>query len=114
MLATCAWEVKHEVMIVGICILNVKPQGCAASLAARALQLTEPAPAELKSHATCFSVVQLATGCRQMLKEKRYALPEVNLELVGDFYTILIGFTMEAAEGTPYDPQGEFPSFLLF
>lgn len=42
-----------------------------------------------------------------MLKEKKYGLPEVNLELVGDFYTILIGFTMEAAEANPYDPSGE-------
>lgn len=51
--------------------------------------------------------VQLAIGCRQMLKEKKYGLPEVSLELVGDFYTILIGFTMEAAEADPYDPQGD-------
>lgn len=42
-----------------------------------------------------------------MLKEKRYALPEVNLELVGDFYTILIGFSMEAADSLPYNPQGK-------
>ena len=53
------------------------------------------------------SGLQLAIGCRQMLKEKKYGLPEVSLELVGDFYTILIGFTMEAAEADPYDPQGD-------
>lgn len=42
-----------------------------------------------------------------MLKEKRYALPEVSLQLVGDFYTILIGFSMEAADPEPYNPQGK-------
>ena len=41
-----------------------------------------------------------------MLKEKKYGLPDASMDLVGDFYTILIGFTMEAAEGDPYDPQG--------
>lgn len=28
------------------------------------------------------------------------------MELVGDFFTILITFAMEAAESEPYDPQG--------
>ena len=41
-----------------------------------------------------------------MLKEKRYAFPLVKMELAGDFFTILIGFTMEAAESDPYDAQG--------
>ena len=51
--------------------------------------------------------MQLAVGCRQMLKEKRYAVPPVKPELAGDFFTILITFTMEAAESQAYDPQGE-------
>ena len=50
--------------------------------------------------------LQLAVGCRQMLKEKRYAFPPVKMELAGDFFTILITFAMEAAEADPYDPQG--------
>ena len=41
-----------------------------------------------------------------MLKEKRYAFPPVKDELVGDFFTILITFAMEAAESESYDPQG--------
>ena len=41
-----------------------------------------------------------------MLKEKRYAFPPVKMELAGDFFTILIGFTMEATEAEAYDAQG--------
>lgn len=41
-----------------------------------------------------------------MLKEKRYAFPPVKMELAGDFFTILIGFTLEAAEAEAYDAQG--------
>lgn len=41
-----------------------------------------------------------------MLKEKRYAFPPVKMELAGDFFTILIGFTLEAAEAKAYDAQG--------
>lgn len=50
-------------------------------------------------------LLQLAVGCRQMLKEKRYAFPPVKPELASEFFAILIGFTLEAAEATAYDPQ---------
>lgn len=41
-----------------------------------------------------------------MLKEKRYAFPPVKMELAGDFFAILIGFTMEAALDDSYGAQG--------
>lgn len=44
-----------------------------------------------------------------MLKEKRYAFPPVKPELASEFFAILIGFTLEAAEATAYDPQGALP-----
>lgn len=50
-------------------------------------------------------LLQLAVGCRQMLKEKRYAFPPVKMELAGDFFAILIGFSMEAALDDSYDAQ---------
>ena len=49
----------------------------------------------------------MAVGCRQMLKEKRYAFPPVKMELAGDFFTILITFAMEAAESEPFYPEGK-------
>ena len=55
--------------------------------------------------------VQLAVGCRQMLKEKRYAVPPVKTELAADFFTILVTFAMDATESQTYDSQG-FLSFL--
>lgn len=50
--------------------------------------------------------MQLAVGCRQMLKEKRYAVPAVKVELAADFFTILITFAMEATESEAYNSQG--------
>ncbi len=57
--------------------------------------------------------VQLAVGCRQMLKEKRYPFPPVKMELAGDFFAILIGFTMEAALDDSYDAQGAMQPNVL-
>ena len=45
-----------------------------------------------------------------MLKEKKYAFPPVKMELAGDFFAILIGFTMEAAVDDSYDAQGAHTS----
>ena len=50
--------------------------------------------------------VKISVVSLKIKKKKKYGLPDANMELVGDFYTILIGFTMEAAEQEPYDPQG--------
>ena len=73
-----------------------------------------------QSHLHCFAVanftwpdfsicnLQLAVGCRHMLKEKRYAFPPVKMELAGDFFTILITFAMEAAESDSYNSEGLF------
>ena len=48
-----------------------------------------------------------------MLKEKRYAFPPVKMELAGDFFAILIGFTMEAALDDSYDAQGAMQPNVL-
>ena len=40
-----------------------------------------------------------------MLKEKRYAFPPVKAELAGTFFSILIGFSLEAGT-SKYDASG--------
>lgn len=58
---------------------------------------------------SCVVFLQLAVGCRQMLKDKKYAFPPVKTELAADFFTILITFAMEAAESETYNPDGNSP-----
>ena len=56
------------------------------------------------------SLLQLAAGCRAMLRSRRFSFPAADPELLHSFYPLIMNFMLEVQIQDPNESDGRLPS----
>ena len=67
----------------------------------------EKSPSEDADLSFLTSLLQLAVGCRAMLRARRFCFPAANPELLHSFYPLIMNFMLEVQMQDLAEPDGE-------
>ena len=58
------------------------------------------------------SLLQLAAGCRAMLRSRRFSFPAADPELLHSFYPLIMNFMLEVQIQDPNEPDGRLQASM--